>query len=248
MEEGMSEADAIMCMEQGMSVKEALTKLDAAFARRIATGDADNFFKSFIDVEGDCVDDGWVDDSAPSQPSGGFVSGLFGGGRAASSPAAAMSVEGVKTNSGSEWKEILDPASGSPYYWNENTGETTWEKPAGISLHALAPQLDQLPWTLRAETPLPAVHLCPHPVETHRQCTNERARARESERVRKRKSREKCVHACPRDLKACNSKRADSATPCPGPPRPADAAPCTTGVSDLLLPSSPPSSALSHRP
>lgn len=91
-----------------------------------------NFFKSFIDVEGDCVDDGWVDDSAPSQPSGGFVSGLFGGGRAASSPAAAMSVEGVKTNSGSEWKEILDPASGSPYYWNENTGETTWEKPAGM--------------------------------------------------------------------------------------------------------------------
>ena len=28
------------------------------------------------------------------------------------------------------WYEYIDPASGNPYYWNENTGVTTWDNPS----------------------------------------------------------------------------------------------------------------------
>ena len=30
------------------------------------------------------------------------------------------------------WKEVVEEASGDMYYWNMNTGETTWERPAEL--------------------------------------------------------------------------------------------------------------------
>ncbi|KAG7375863.1 hypothetical protein PHYPSEUDO_014967 [Phytophthora pseudosyringae] len=29
------------------------------------------------------------------------------------------------------WEEVVDPASGDSYYWNETTNETVWERPGG---------------------------------------------------------------------------------------------------------------------
>ena len=31
-----------------------------------------------------------------------------------------------------EWTELLDEASGKPYYWNELTGETSWVPPPSV--------------------------------------------------------------------------------------------------------------------
>lgn len=45
------------------------------------------------------------------------------------------------------WKELIDPESGSPYYWNEFSGETSWDPPSGFR----AEQFDQIP----VETPKP---------------------------------------------------------------------------------------------
>merc|ERR1712216_229879 len=41
-------------------------------------------------------------------------------------PARAVSPLGLRMS----WQKIVDPASGDPYWWNEQTGESTWEEPA----------------------------------------------------------------------------------------------------------------------
>ena len=37
-----------------------------------------------------------------------------------------------------EWQEIFDETYQAPYYWNEKTGETVWDKPAAMSAPAAA--------------------------------------------------------------------------------------------------------------
>lgn len=41
----------------------------------------------------------------------------------------------------SDWVQATDPASGDPYWWNEVTGESTWENPfpAAAGTHKLLP-------------------------------------------------------------------------------------------------------------
>ena len=36
------------------------------------------------------------------------------------------------------WQKVIDEASGDPYWWNEATGETTWDEP-GNAAPAVAP-------------------------------------------------------------------------------------------------------------
>eukprot|EP00288_Rhodomonas_lens_P013459 CAMPEP_0177716106 /NCGR_PEP_ID=MMETSP0484_2-20121128/14343_1 /TAXON_ID=354590 /ORGANISM="Rhodomonas lens, Strain RHODO" /LENGTH=180 /DNA_ID=CAMNT_0019228135 /DNA_START=56 /DNA_END=598 /DNA_ORIENTATION=- len=38
----------------------------------------------------------------------------------------------------SDWEELVDEASGSTYYWNRVSGETSWEKPAASAPAAAA--------------------------------------------------------------------------------------------------------------
>merc|ERR1712216_660316 len=44
-------------------------------------------------------------------------------------PARAVSPLGLRMS----WQKIVDPASGDPYWWNEQTGESTWEEPAAAA-------------------------------------------------------------------------------------------------------------------
>ncbi|ORM41783.1 uncharacterized protein BXIN_0606 [Babesia sp. Xinjiang] len=41
------------------------------------------------------------------------------------------------------WKELIDPSTGSVYYWNTVTSETSWERPVCAELSADAPQCDK---------------------------------------------------------------------------------------------------------
>jgi len=53
----------------------------------------------------------------------GLFDGIFGG---------ASKAEQSETGSG-DWEEMTDESLGARYYWNTVTGETTWEKPEGMT-------------------------------------------------------------------------------------------------------------------
>lgn len=53
----------------------------------------------------------------------GFFDAIFG--TATDEKGGAAAASDLKAG----WKELLDEGSGIPYYWNEESGETTWEKP-----------------------------------------------------------------------------------------------------------------------
>ena len=45
-----------------------------------------------------------------------------------------------------EWSEVIDPGSGHPYYYNNITGESSWEKPANFDSkksHEMEQKLEQ---------------------------------------------------------------------------------------------------------
>lgn len=55
--------------------------------------------------------------------------------------------ESKVADSNDGWQELIDPESGASYYWNEFSGETSWDPPSGVQ----AEQFEQIP----AETPKP---------------------------------------------------------------------------------------------
>lgn len=90
---------------------------------------------------------------APSGGGGGFFGGLFGGKgggaevvelpgaevvglpgatpAAAAAPAAPVPPPPVPA-APTAWKQATDPTSGAPYWYNEQTGESSWTPPAGV--------------------------------------------------------------------------------------------------------------------
>eukprot|EP00961_Rhodomonas_salina_P219304 2964430-Rhodomonas_salina.1 len=59
----------------------------------------------------------------------GLFDGMFGGGKEQNSAAPAVD---------DEWQKLVDESSGTPYYWNTVTGETSWEEPVRESNAAAA--------------------------------------------------------------------------------------------------------------
>ena len=71
--------------------------------------------------------------AAASKPAGGggLFGGMFGGANAA--PAVAAPAAKISSPSKSDWQELFSDEYKAPYWWNEKTGETTWDKPAALS-------------------------------------------------------------------------------------------------------------------
>ena len=73
-----------------------------------------------------------------NKPGGrGGTSGMSGGGGGAKAApkAAAAPAAGAPAKTVGEWQEIHDETYNAPYWWNVNTGGTTWEKPAALCRH-----------------------------------------------------------------------------------------------------------------
>lgn len=58
--------------------------------------------------------------------------GMYGGGAAAAKPAPKAAAPKPKP-AYSPWRPVLDESSGDYYYYNEETGESTWDKPEGLA-------------------------------------------------------------------------------------------------------------------
>jgi len=59
--------------------------------------------------------------------------GMYGGGAAAKAPAAKAPAKApAKLAAYTPWRPVLDESSGDYYYYNEETGESTWDKPEGV--------------------------------------------------------------------------------------------------------------------
>jgi len=71
--------------------------------------------------------------AAASKPAGGggLFGGMFGGANAA--PAVAAPASKISAPAKSDWQELFSDEYKAPYWWNEKTGETTWDKPAALS-------------------------------------------------------------------------------------------------------------------
>jgi len=65
---------------------------------------------------------------------GGGGGGMYGGGAAAAAkPAAKAAPAPAKPKPAyTPWRPVLDESSGDYYYYNEETGESTWDKPDGV--------------------------------------------------------------------------------------------------------------------
>jgi len=66
----------------------------------------------------------------------GGAGGMYGGGGGGggpSKPAAKQPAPAAKKLTYTPWRPVLDESSGDYYYYNEETGESTWDKPEGVA-------------------------------------------------------------------------------------------------------------------
>eukprot|EP00759_Apiculatamorpha_spiralis_P030409 PhF_6_TR32146/c1_g1_i1/m.47631/K10365/CAPZB; capping protein (actin filament) muscle Z-line, beta len=64
------------------------------------------------------------------------------------------------------WMKVRNDEDGSVYYYNENTGESSWEKPTGATVNTSAPQQPPPP---PPPTTTPIVHVDPQPQQQPQQ-------------------------------------------------------------------------------